>query len=35
MIGVYSTFRALGRLLGQERYYDPRKWGPELVTLRA
>lgn len=35
MKGVYSTFRALGRLLGQERYYDPRKWGPELVTLRA
>lgn len=35
MIGVYSTFRALGRLLGQERFYDPRKWGPEMVTLRA
>lgn len=35
MVGVYSTFRALGRLLGQERFYDPRKWGPEMVTLRA
>lgn len=35
MLGVYSTFRALGRLLGQERYYDPEIWGPEMVTLRA
>jgi len=35
MVGVYSTFRALGRLLAQERYYDPDKWGPEMVTLRA
>jgi hypothetical protein len=35
MVGVYSTFRALGRLLGQERFYDPDKWGPEMVTLRA
>lgn len=34
-VGVYSTFRALGRLLGQERYYDPEKWGPKMVTLRA
>lgn len=25
MVGVYSTFRALGRLMGQERYYDPKK----------
>lgn len=35
MVGVYSTFRALGRLLGQERFYDPEVWGPEQVTLRA
>lgn len=35
MLGVYSTFRALGRLLGQERFYDPDKWNPTMVTLRA
>nr|UAW00496.1 MAG: RNA-dependent RNA polymerase [Porcine picobirnavirus] len=35
MVGVYSTFRALGRLLGQERFYDPDVWGPQQVTLRA
>lgn len=35
MVGVYSTFRALGRLLAQERFYDPDVWGPEMVTLRA
>jgi len=35
MVGVYSTFRALGRLLAQERFYDPEEWGPEAVTLRA
>jgi len=35
MLGVYSTFRALGRLLAQERFYDPKSWGPEQVTLRA
>lgn len=35
MVGVYSTFRALGRLLAQERFYDPESWGPEQVTLRA
>lgn len=35
MLGVYSTFRALGRLLGQERFYDPNVWSKELVTLRA
>jgi len=35
MVGVYSTFRALGRLLAQERFYDPEKWSKELVTLRA
>nr|UUA79514.1 RNA-dependent RNA polymerase [Picobirnavirus sp.] len=35
MVGVYSTFRALGRLLAQERFYDPEVWGPKQVTLRA
>lgn len=35
MVGVYSTFRALGRLLAQERFYDPESWGPKQVTLRA
>nr|UAW00502.1 MAG: RNA-dependent RNA polymerase [Porcine picobirnavirus] len=35
MVGVYATFRALGRLLAQERFYDPEKWSAEMVTLRA
>jgi hypothetical protein len=35
MVGVYSTYRALGRLMAQERYYDPDKWGKEQVVLRA
>ena len=35
MLGVYSTNRALGRLLGQERYYDPDIWSAEMVILRA
>lgn len=35
MVGVYSTFRALGRLLAQERFYDPEEWGPRQVILRA
>lgn len=33
-VGVYSTFRALGRMLEQERYYDPEVWGPKMVALR-
>lgn len=33
-VGVYSTYRALGRLCGQERYYDPDVWGPKAVVLR-
>lgn len=33
-VGVYSTARALGRLLMQERYYDPDVWGPKMVALR-
>jgi hypothetical protein len=32
--GVYSTYRALGRLAEQERYYDPEVWGPKMVALR-
>lgn len=32
--GVYATTRAIGRLLAQEREYDPKHWGPKLVTLR-
>lgn len=32
--GVYSTYRALGKLMGQERFYDPDEWGPEMVSLR-
>ena len=32
--GVYSTFRALGRLRYLERYYDPEIWGPKAVALR-
>nr|UAW00636.1 MAG: RNA-dependent RNA polymerase [Porcine picobirnavirus] len=33
-VGVYSTYRALGRLMEQERYYDPSIWGPKMVALR-
>nr|AVX53284.1 RNA-dependent RNA polymerase [Marmot picobirnavirus]AVX53285.1 RNA-dependent RNA polymerase [Marmot picobirnavirus] len=33
-VGVYSTMRALGRLMMQERYYDPDLWGPKMVALR-
>lgn len=33
-VGVYSTYRALGRLCEQERFYDPDEWGPEQVALR-
>lgn len=32
--GVYSTYRALGRLCEQERFYDPELWGPKMVALR-
>nr|WPR18498.1 MAG: RNA-dependent RNA polymerase [Crogonang virus 152] len=35
MVGVYSTCRALGRLMYQERFYDSKIWGPKAVTLRA
>ena len=33
-VGVYSTYRALGRLMEQERYYDPELWSKEMVALR-
>nr|QQM99863.1 RNA-dependent RNA polymerase [Picobirnavirus sp.] len=33
-VGVYSTYRALGRLRYLERYQDPEYWGPEAVALR-
>jgi hypothetical protein len=33
-VGVYSTYRALGRLAEQERYYDPEIWGAHMVALR-
>jgi len=32
--GVYSTYRALGRLAEQERYYDSNKWSSKMVALR-
>lgn len=32
--GVYSTYRALGRLAEQERYYDPSVWNSKMVALR-
>jgi hypothetical protein len=31
-VGVYSTFRALGRLMYQERFYEG--WSPKMVALR-
>lgn len=33
-VGVYSTYRAIGRLCEQERFYDPEIWGPKMVALR-
>nr|UAW00813.1 MAG: RNA-dependent RNA polymerase [Porcine picobirnavirus] len=33
-VGVYSTYRALGRLMEQERYYDPDVWSNKMVALR-
>nr|UAW00514.1 MAG: RNA-dependent RNA polymerase [Porcine picobirnavirus] len=33
--GVYSTYRALGKLMGQERFYNPDEWGPEMVVMRS
>jgi hypothetical protein len=34
MRGVYSVFRAMNHLISQERFFDPRKWSKEMVTLR-
>jgi len=33
-VGVYSTYRALGRLMEQERFYDPEMWSAKMVALR-
>lgn len=33
-VGVYSTYRALGRLMEQERYYNPEVWSAKMVALR-
>jgi len=33
-VGVYSTYRALGRLMEQERFYDPDVWSATMVALR-
>ena len=33
-VGVYSTYRALGRLMEQERYYDSDVWSATMVALR-
>lgn len=33
-VGVYPTCRALGRLIYQERFFDPDVWGPKAVALR-
>lgn len=33
-VGVYATYRALGRLCEQERFYDPEEWGAKMVALR-
>lgn len=35
ILGVYSTMRALGRLLGQEKYQNPEEWSKEMVILRS
>lgn len=34
IIGVYPTMRALGRLLGHERFVEPQYWNKETIILR-
>ena len=33
-VGVYSTYRALGRLCEQEHFYDADVWSAKMVALR-
>ena len=33
--GMYPSYRALNSLMGQERFHDPDKWGPDMVVVRA
>lgn len=35
MVGVYSTCRALNKLLSQERFFNASKWNQEMVVLRS
>lgn len=34
MRGVYSVLRAMNHMISQERFYDPRKWSKEMITLK-
>jgi hypothetical protein len=34
-VGIYPTMRALNSLMSQERFFDPDKWGPNMVVLRS
>ena len=33
--GIYPTMRALNSLISQERHFNPKLWGPEMVILRS
>jgi len=33
--GVYSTYRALGKLMGYERLHDPDEWSAKMEVIRA
>lgn len=33
--GTASTCRLLGKLMTQERFYDPDEWGPEMLIMRS
>ena len=35
IVGIYPTYRALNSLMSQERFYDPDRWGSDMVTLRT